>query len=254
MKKAYCYTAKLLIDNIDSIKIGLSKISDAILGYIFSYKDKGLTLDLYISKLSKEGLSESSIIEDYYKFCKETNLKSLRIFKNPDINEWIITKDNWCRSMARLMSKKYGLEFEEALSNIYFTISCLYNKNTVYMGNLKYISKAIESNIQKNYYANRNKLTLDNINVKSLYTTLNAGDDDKLLTLEDVLGKEDNYYAESDFADTLEEIKASLRLVLSNREIEQILNLNGTGFLPKSTYNRLLEWRKKHKYSDFVQR
>jgi hypothetical protein len=170
------------------------------------------------------------------------------VFRNPSIDNWIETKENWCFKMAHKLSTKYNLDYDDVLSLVFVAITKVFNKAHVYVGNLAYIARSAENEVLMYFRATRNRLNNEHPLVTSLDEVTNE-DGDKETTLHEIIGQEDDFYKEQEFEESKARIIHDMSFVFSAREIEQIIENRGQ--LPRNLYLRLLKWRKQHKRGDY---
>lgn len=243
------WTEESLLDALKGAKI---------IGYIFIVKENSsYRLNLYLihsGAYDSVSLSELQIAWTQFinKLITEKSKNKRIVFKNPPLDEWIKTKENWCKQEAYKITKKFNWEFDEALSQVYWVIVKLYQKKTVYMGNLGYLQTAIMNSILRHHRFMRNRLVLGHENVVSgdQWVKLSA-DDDTLVTVFDTIGVEDPYFAEQEYLDFEQEVRELMRDKFSDRELDQIFTQR-SGYLPMNLYIRLLKWRAKHNIKEFV--
>lgn len=181
----------------------------------------------------------------YINKCEDKTKPHLA-FINPPIAEWIDSKDNWCKKMAANVSHTYNMSFEEALSEVYYTILKCYKKGTIYMGNLVYIRTAIFNNILCKIRDNKNKVNADSGLAVSMNLSIGKDGEDEL-TLEDVLSLDDMSESSISYNELVNALRKMMSKVFSNRELDQIINnIASPQYIPTSTYNKLLKWRKAH--------
>lgn len=234
---------------------------DNCIGYLFSVKEgvkfapPARILNLYLIKqeyFPNKLVTIEEIKEKYdlfvYKCNTEIHHSRLNVFRNPPIEQWIDTKENWCKKLAGKISKQFKWTFEEALSEVYLTIMKCYYKPHVYMGNLGYIQKSVYNNVLLQLRYNRIRVNQDS----KLCLSLDAeyeNDDGDTVTLKELLGKDEEGYKEIEYQDFEKDVKELLLNSFSEREIEQIFNVRA-GYLPMNLYRRLIKWRGKHKPSE----
>ncbi len=229
---------------------------NSVIGYLF--RNKGniafgknvITLNLYIinPQYYKGEIVDLTELQVAWEAMSDRD----KMFKNPPIEQWLDTKREWCNKLAMNLVKKYGLEFDEAMSEIYLALLKAYDKSTVYVGNLAYIENAVNNNIRSNYRKDKKKLFLDNPRVISGEIAISREDeDDRPITLFDILSIEDEYYASKDFEELEETIDKMLLEEFSQREIEQIKTLPAS-FIPRAIYRRLIRWRQKHSIEEVM--
>lgn len=235
---------------------------DSIIGYLFINKGEivfgkeVITLNLYL--MNPEYYNDEPVLlkdlRDAWNRITEQSEPLNIVFKNPPIQQWLDTKKEWCSKLATSLVKKYGLEYDEAMSEIYFTLLKAYRKMTVYVGNLNYISTAVNNNIKLIHRDEQRKLTLNNPNVYSGEMIIRGvrKNDDTMVTLFDMIPYEDSGYSECETKEFESLIDNLLSEEFSEREIEQIKKLP-LSLLPASIYRRLLRWRKKHSIKEIMQ-
>ena len=237
----------------------VEKLKDnAIIGYLFSTKSNKFleptqVLNVYLIKREYYKKSEISMIElakDWELFllkCKEsTDYKKHTVFKNPPIEEWLDTKDNWCKKVAGEISNTFSMPFQDALSDTYYAIMVCYNKGTIYMGNLNYIKKSVYNKVLMELRANKRRVNLDSGLAISLNTVIRSDSDDNELTIMDIIPEEEKMTEDSlEYKMLLDNVTKLLSQTFSPREIEQILTKTPAQ-LPTNVYRRLLTWRYKH--------
>lgn len=180
-----------------------------------------------------------------------TDSKSF-MFRNPPLDLWLDTKDNWIKKITNRVAELYGIDYDECLSTIYTTLLNCYSRGDVYMGNLNYLNTAIHNTVRLEYRFMKNRLHGNHPNAIHLDANMNdfSGSDEGITTLHELIGgQEDDYHHNSKYDFMLEEIMDDLRQVFSEREIDQIINY--PKLLPMPTYRRLLKWRKEHTREDY---
>lgn len=236
---------------------------DAIIGYAFNTREPNLSntpevLNLYLLKHKyndgKVSISRQELADAWELFLfKIDSEKKAFVFKNPPIDKWLDTKDNWCKKLANELSNQFDRPFHDCLSEIYLTVMKCANKGTIYLGNLNYIRRATINNILCDMRDNKHRLNMNNILVTSLDITIdtdNAGND---VYLSDIIAAPEDVSEESlEYQDLLASAKRLLSKSFSEREIDQILNLRA-GYLPTNLYRRLFQWRAKHKVEDIYE-
>lgn len=235
---------------------------NAIIGYLFSANnnikfvkaEEPQILNLYCIKrknyngleVSKETLSNAWKLF-LLKCQNETNKKFKMIFQNPPIEQWMDTKDNWCKKLAGKISQQFDKEFSEALSDVYYGVILCYLKPDVYMGSLTYIERAIINNILMEKRHNK----IDK-HIISLSTVID-NDGEREITLEDLLPEEEDISENSlSYQTTLEHVKKLMADTFSPREIDQIIN-QPVFALSRSLYVKLLRWRAKHNIGELYE-
>lgn len=222
-----------------------------IIGYMLKLTSSNSILNIYV--LSKEYTVNKGISLEELKNAYSTWLYNVVynnkdvLFKNPPIENWLDTKEQWIKKTANKLSKIFDKPFEEMISHVYYAIIKVYNNGKAYIGNLGYIERAAYNEVLLEIRNNRNKLLIDDYKVISIDSLIPNNDED--LTYNDVLSTEDDLQENFNFEETLTKIKQTLKFTFSEREIDQIINCQGQ--LPFNLYRRLLNWRKTHKRGDF---
>lgn len=230
-----------------------------MIGYMFRSKGEQHTVSIYTIEAkylkTKDRLVTIDNLKSAYLQWLESlieNEKSI-VFRNPPIQEWLDTKDEWCRKTARKLSLKYNKTFDDALSAVYFVVMKCYNDGRVYMGNLFYIEQCAHNKIKKNIVYMRNRLTGEHPLVISLDATpseYNESLGDSTLTFHEIISEEDIGDNTEELRQIIDNAIEGLKQEFSPREIDQILN--NRGYLPMPLYRRLLKWRKTHKMEDYL--
>lgn len=238
-----------LLDGIN-LKEELDKldINEKIVGYLYYSKNGENLLNLYLNE-KDDVIKKQEVIDNLIVF-KNTNGS---VFKNPPLDIWLNNKDAWCKSLAKTIAKTYCLEYREALSEVYFTIVKLYNKNK-FLDNLAYIQSCVKNNISLKLRRDKNKLNGDNVKVVSLDTIVQSNEDNNL-TLEQMIENPNciNPENNAEFLSVKKEILKVLEKSFSKREIEQIATYPVT-MLPSSLFSRLSRWRKKNTLESILER
>ena len=232
---------------------------DKIIGYLFSYKQgtalcaESYVLNVYVIKKEYYNGADVTInmLRDawelfFFKCATETAYYNKNVFKNPPIEQWIDTKENWCKKLAAQLSKQFNKSFDDMLSEVYYNVVRCYNKGTVYIGNLGYLRKTILNAILQQMRSEKNKVIQDNGNAVSLNTVIIQDSDDEETILMDMLAIKEEMTEESlEYRELKENIIKLLSDMFSRREIDQLIN-NKQIYVPRSIYVRLLRWRDKH--------
>lgn len=255
---------QLILNNIDFVNMTdeeFSKLTknEVVIGYLFRRVTEKFganrdTLNIYCinSKYCKQNeiVSLSDLQTNYKNWLNNCKVNSVSSFKNPPVINWLDTKEQWVTKLAARISKTFNITFDDAKSHIYYAISKAYNKGTVYIGNLGYIERSAYNEVLMDIRYNKKRLNLDNEKVVSFDTIVPQEDEDTRLS--DVLGENDSGYNECEFNELKAILIKELSKAFSPREIEQILTLdNQATSLPYTIYRRLIQWRQKHKRSDF---
>lgn len=230
--------------------------NNCIIGYFFARRKELKTvgqipevLNLYlIKKTNYNGLQITlESLANAWEFfkCNKTLL-----FENPPIENWLDTKDNWCKKLATRLTLSYGGTFSERMSDIYMSVMLLYRKGNVYMGNLNYVEKSIINFIKTDirYWSSR----VNEGNSISLSTAINDGEDDEIITGEDLLTDGVDITTDLDYQQLLQRAKTLLSETFSKREIDMILNDTPATVMPRGTYDRLCKFRYKHNRKELV--
>ena len=237
---------------------------DKCIGYLFSTKEgirfapDSRVLNIYLIKpqyYKQAGIYRQELSDQWNIFVSkcisEEHHSKRNVFRNPPVEQWIDTKENWCKKLAAKISEQFDWTFSEALSEVYFTVMRCYRKGHVYMGNLGYIQTAVYNSVRMSFRDNRNKLNQDSGRAESLETPIGESDDGEQITLGDCVGVEDPLFAEMEYKEFEKELKDVLLLDFSERELEQILNQK-SGYLPMNLYRRLIRWRGQHSPEEFT--
>lgn len=237
---------------------------DKLIGFLFSTKQSvkfsvpTRVLNLYLIKPSYydgEGITLKELSDAWYEFMDkmfhETHHSKMIVFKNPPIEQWIDTKENWCKKLAAKVAEQFNWSFDEALSEVYYTVMKCYSKGHVYMGNLGYIQTAVYNNVRMCLRFNRNRLNQDSGRCESLDQVITESDDGEQITLADCIGIEDEAFKKIEYEQFEKDVKDKLSETFSTREIDQILKQKA-GYLPMNLYRRLINWRKQHSPEEFV--
>ena len=237
---------------------------NTIIGYLFLVKEgvkfgpPTRLLNLYlirpkfVKNLADDPIPYTELALGWEKFManlfdESKSTSQSMVFANPPIGYWLDTKDNWCKKQATNIVDRYNWSFDEALSEVYYVVAKCFQKKHVYMGNLGYVSRAINNSVLMDHRYNRNRLHQGNPNVVSgdQQAYKDESDDDALCTIWDTLGKDDPWFAEQDYKQFEADVRKLMRDSFSDREIDQIFTQK-SGYLPMNLYRRLLKWRKKH--------
>ena len=227
-----------------------------IIGYAFNAKKginfgpKSLILNLYLINRNNYHGKEVSLValekawELFLIKSTTENEDYLYIFRNPPIENWLDTKNNWCKKIASEISRMFDWSFNEALSETYIAIMKCYHRGNVYLGNLNYIRKSIYNSVLQSI--KDNKLNFKNGTIISLDTPVTAEGEDNEVLLSDVIAAEEDVSEESlDYQLLLQSARELLSKSFSSREIDQIINYK-TIYLPPALYSRLRNWRLSH--------
>ena len=240
------------------------KGDNAIIGYLFSKQEKCAfnlpiyVMNLYLIKRSCYKGTETNLDglnlawELFFNKCKTKNDKHITVFSNPPIEQWLDTKDNWCKKMATEISRTFNWTYDDALSETYEAILKCYGKGTVYMGNLNYLKKSIYNSVLMVLRKNYIRLNGDSGKVVSLDSVFGSDPDGNDILLSDVIVAEEDV-SEERFAyqNFLGCVKDLLKDTFSEREIDQIISYK-PACLPTNLYKRLLAWRQRHSQEEVL--
>lgn len=240
-------------------------VKNNVIGYIFNTKkvknftETPIILNLYLIDKNKECIKSVSVDklasawELFFNKYNSDNNDYIALFQNPPIENWLDTKDNWCKKIANEVSKTFNWPFEEALSEVYIAVLKCYHKGNIYLGNLNYLRKSIYNSVLMVLRANKNKLFTSNGKAISLDTVIGDDSDNNELYLSDLIASKEEVKEESlEYQMLLKQIKELLSKSFSSREIEQIINYK-TIYLPANLYKRLCDWRKKHSVEEIYE-
>lgn len=234
-----------------------------VVGYLLSIKESAMSINLYLLPDNSFYEGDLAAIELTLNDLKNAFLQWLELlitapnsfqFRNPPLDLWLETRLNWINALCVKVHQKFGTDVSEALSTAYMTILRLYNKTSVYIGNLHYLEIAIFTAVKKEHAYMRNRLTGGHPNAIHLDAT--PGEFTQSLA-NDVTSFHEIITApawdteeEQRYAEIWEKMKADMRRDFSEREIEQICK--GSAYMAMPLYRRLLEWRKKHSLEDYL--
>lgn len=236
-----------------------------VVGYILKNKSKtsnepNPVLNLYV--ISGANLSDPTKIIDLHSLQSiflqwieslAEDPKSY-MFRNPPLEEWLNTKENWVKKTTYKLSQSYNRPYDECMSTLYMVILKAYNKATVYLGNLHYIVVAVNNELKLEHRFMLNRLHgghPEAIHLDAVPSDFNAGLQDSISSLHEIIGGPTFADFEEDRNHAIwEEILDDLKKEFSPREIDQIVNT--PGFLPNTLYRKLIKWRKTHKREDYL--
>lgn len=237
---------------------------DKLIGFLFSVKESvkfGMptqVLNLYLIRpnyYTEEPISLKELNEAWKLFsdkvAQENHHSNMIVFKNPPIQNWMDTKENWCKKLAKKVADKFNWTFSEALSEVYYTVTKCYNKGHVYMGNLGYIQTSVYNNVKMTLRFNKNRINQDSKRCNSLDQVICESEDGEHLTLGDCIGNEDESIEQLNYEALEKECMELLSEYFSEREIDQILKQKA-GYLPMGLYRRLISFRQKHSPEDLT--
>lgn len=234
-----------------------------IVGYFF--KNKGsttlkLNVNLYLINKVKvkddNQIIELNHLKNVFLQWVESLIENPKsyMFRNPPLDLWLETKDNWMKKVANKLSTSYNKPYDECLSSLCLVITELYQKKTIYLGNLHYIIVSANNQMRLEYRYMLNRLHgghPDAIHLDAAFSDFGANDEEGITSLHEVIiGAEDEMHKNEKLHDKITKIMNDLKEDFSEREIDQIVNQSG--FLPMSLYRRLLKWRKTHKLEDYL--
>ncbi len=238
-----------------------------LVGYLLSNKKDGqhcsMSLNLYLLPLTSFYEGTLDTIRLSYTYLKTAFIQWLEVlttnpnsfqFRNPPLDLWLDTRLNWINAVCVKIHNKFGTDISDATSTAYMTILTLYNKGSVYIGNLHYLKIAIFTAIKKEHYYMRNRLTGGH--PKAIH--LDATPGDFTLSIEnDITSFHEIITAptweteeEQRYTEIWENLKEDLKEEFSDREIEQICK--GSQYMSTSLYRRLLKWRNSHDLDDYL--
>lgn len=220
----------------------------SIIGYRISYdsvKDN-LYVTLYLKKTKDNKVNLTveieSIIDDIF-----SERKDYMSFRNPPIEDWLNTKESWCRKLAKSVSDQYRLSFDEAMSEVYLSILKCYRKG-IYMGSLGYIEVSVRNEVKMNYRSLKHKVSVFNCgNVISLSSPTYEDKDGNRVFVADVIGKCDDIQDRIEAEEELASVIRCLKKTFSDREIDQIIK-NEQKYWPVNLLGKMRRWRNTHKY------
>ena len=220
---------------------------DYIVGYLFIVENGKDILNIYLFKKRSVNFAFTPISLATFKNDWELFFVTKKLlFKNPPIEMWLDTKNNWCKKLANHISKKFGITYDEALSEVYNGIMICYNNVTVYMGNLNYIKHTIINNLLKDIRYEKKRLTLNNPMVISLDQSFELDSEDDAIKLNEIIAApEDCSEESSSYRETLKQCKKLLSGKFTEREIDMILTIDQS-LLPRPLYKRLWNWRNEY--------
>lgn len=218
------------------------------------------TLNLYVIKADS--------LSDLTKIISLTTLKSIYqqwvesliedpkpyMFRNPPLEEWLETKQNWVKKITNQLAQSYGMSYDDCRSLIYNSILNCYNKGNIYLGNLHYLTVVVHNAVKLEHRYMLNRLHgghPDAIHLDATPSDFNAALDDSISSLHEIVGgPTDADREEARLNEIADDMMEDLRKDFSEREIDQIINT--PGFLPMPLYRKLLKWRKTHKLEDYL--
>ena len=231
---------------------------DKLVGYFYDGKKPEKTLNLYLIKRKYYDGPEICISDYTWKLflSKTPESNNYLLFENPPIELWLDTKNNWCKKIASILSKKFDMKYDEALSHLYMAVVKCYARGLAYMGNLSYVYKAAYHEIlMYKRFCKKRFITENNTgNTISMNTVIDTSSDGEDITLEDALpAPEDVSETSLGYRELLQNCKDLLSDSFSPREIEQIILLEGSETsLPINLYARLARWRNKHSVKEVI--
>lgn len=218
---------------------------EIVIGYLFLNRDKRklasevMTLTIFVinKRYYIEGEVTLKELKDKWEIIKINKDKS---FKNPPLENWLDTKQNWCNQTARKLSLKYNMLFEETLSDLYYVITILYNKT--YMNSLNYIYRAAENEILMRLRYNKRRQNVNNtVSLDSILLI----DENDALSLSDIIGEDDPEMIRLEQQELVDKALSILSESFSQREIKMLLSYKSVE-LPQPLYKRFRRWTQKH--------
>lgn len=238
-----------LFENID-LQTELDQLgNEKIVGYLFYCKANGeKLLNLYLNERDNV-VDKQEILDNLLVFNNGSN----SVFKNPPLEIWLANKDGWCKSLAKTLSNKFNLEYDEVLSEVYFNVAKLYNGNK-FLDNLSYVQTSVKNSLLNKLRDERNKLNGDNSSVISLDNIVPNCEDNNI-TFEQMI-EDTNCINPEKNAEWLSVRKSIFKLLeksFTKQEIEQITTCKARQ-LPSGLFSRLARWRKKNTLEKVMER
>jgi len=228
--------------------------NSVIVGYLFHTKSNKFgvntsLLNLYLVNKKyyhQEGIRDEVIQQDWELFFTTYE----RRWHNPPLEIWLNTKDNWCKKLANKLSTKFNRTYEDALSDVYYAIIKCYNKKTIYMGSLDYISRSVTTDILMSL--RKSRFYVGEISSNEVLGTDKDGNE---LTIEDTLQDENDDCGQKDleYQDVYKRCVDLMQQNFSDREIEQIIT-HPFKLLDRNVYQRLLKFRNKHSVEEVLEK
>lgn len=268
MNKLHILTITIMPDHNPSLwtDFDLARMTNnqVIVGYILKNASNNSVpkpiLNLYIIKPDHLSMPEKIINALTLKNVFMQWLESLAedpksyMFRNPPLDEWLETKQNWVKKVTAKLSYSYNKPYDECQSSLYMVILDCYNKADIYLGNLHYLIVAANNKLKLEHRYMRNRLHgshPDAIHLDAQPSDFNGSLEDSISSLHEIIGGvEDSYFEEERRQEIRKSIKDDLLKDFSPREIDQIVN--SPGYLPMPLYRKLLKWRKTHKREDYL--
>lgn len=231
--------------------------NERIIGYVFrtlkdKFNAKSMILSLYtIDKpRQKDEVSLDELKEAFQTWLLKltTNEKSY-YWRNPPLDMWLETKENWMNKLCHRWSKQFNKEFDDILSHCYMGVIRAYNKG--YIGSLNYVQRSMMNEILMDIRYMRNQLD-DKVTNLSLDTVVPDSNTHDEIRYSETFGEDDKRYTDYDYEKVVEAMRKKLSAKFSDREIDQIIQAEGRSIsLPHNLYRRLINWRSKNKKEDF---
>lgn len=240
--------------------------NDLVVGYILKngapVKSKPQPiLNLYLHNVKKTLSDESKLItltmlQSAFLQWLESLAEDPKsyMFRNPPLEEWLDTKENWVKKISFKLSQSYNRDYDECMSTLYMTILRIYNKGNIYIGNLHYIIVSVNNDLKLEFRYMLNRWYgghPDAIHLDATPSDFVGSLEDSISSLHEIIGGPTFADLEEErLKDLYEEILEDMKEEFSPREIDQIVNT--PGFLPMPLYRKLLKWRKTHKLEDYL--
>lgn len=238
---------------------------EVVVGYIL--KNKGIrsniprpVLNLYIIPehclTTPNSIIDLKTLQNIFLQWMESLVEDSKsyMFRNPPLEEWLNTKENWVKKISAKLSQSYNKPYDECMSSLYMVILQCYRKEDIYLGNLHYLIVAANNKLKLEFRFMQNRLYGGHpsaIHLDASPSDFNAGLEDSIASLHEIIGgTDDEFHSVDREQEILDAMLVDLREDFTEREIDQIKNT--PGFLPMSLYRRLLKWRKTHKLEDYI--
>lgn len=238
--------------------------NDKIIGYLFAeresaFKSTADILNLYLIKkeyYAGDGVSEEELTKSWELFLSTVNteldMTRRKVFKNPPIENWLDTKDNWCKKLANSLSNSYNIPYHEMLSDVYFGIMLCYTRGNIYMGSLNYIRRCVNNIVLMKLRALKHRVNQDSGLAVSMNTIIGKDNTEEDILLSDTIAdKSDKSEESAEYNSVLNHCRKLLSDSFTDREIDQIISQR-ISYLPQNIQVKLLYWRKKHDISEVL--